>query len=199
VEIQDTSRAFSLTVNPVSPYAATNWSWYFNYGSGSYNEVVARTSPTSNATLNSVLNGSTVTKETWIRRTSPNNSKTGILLSRDSGVLYTQSGSLNYYNSSGGGVIISVSESNYLPLNTWTHLALVRNGSAWVLYLKGVSSWTGTSTGTIITRTDTFRIGGPWPGAGPADFNGYIDDFRITNGVARYTANFTPPVAIVVS
>lgn len=101
--------------------------------------------------------------------------------------------SWNIFNADGGGNGIS---TGTITLNTWTHVALVRNGSTWTLYLNGTSAWTGTSSATIVTRSsDTFRIGGPWPNSGPAAFNGYMDDFRITNGIARYTANFTPPTA----
>jgi hypothetical protein len=108
------------------------------------------------------------------------------------GVWASSNGSTwNIFNADGGGNGIS---TGTITLNTWTYVTLVRNGSTWTLYLNGTSAWTGTSSATIITRsTDTFRIGGPWPGAGPANLNGYIDDFRITPGVARYTANFTPP------
>jgi hypothetical protein len=74
-----------------------------------------------------------------------------------------------------------------LPLNTWAHLALVRNGSTTTLYLNGTSVASGTSTNPT-DNTSPLQMG-------TSGFIGYINDFRITNGLARYTSNFTPPTA----
>jgi hypothetical protein len=73
--------------------------------------------------------------------------------------------------------------------NTWTHVAIVRNGSTTTLYLNGSAYTSGTSSNPS-DNTNPLRIG-----AGAQTFTGYINDFRITNGLARYTSNFTPPTA----
>jgi hypothetical protein len=75
---------------------------------------------------------------------------------------------------------------------TWVHLALVRSGSTITLYVNGTASGsTWTSTASV---TGGLYIGAEFYNSTVlADTSGYIDDLRITNGLARYTANFTPP------
>jgi hypothetical protein len=79
------------------------------------------------------------------------------------------------------------------PLNQWTHIALARQSGTSRLFVNGQLS---------VQRSNVY----PTPNAANAKFqigtasvyqgaNGYIDDFRFTVGVARYTSNFTVPTA----
>ena len=84
-----------------------------------------------------------------------------------------------------------VSSSGQATTGSWIHMAFVKNGSTTTIYKNGVaiaSSTTGVWSSN--TGTATFNLGG---GASASDTNCYIDDLRITRGLARYTANFTPP------
>jgi hypothetical protein len=86
-----------------------------------------------------------------------------------------------------------ITTSSALSLNQWTHIAYVRtstSASGAKIYINGVSSGTGTDS-TNYTNTDSTAIGAEYAGTNP--MTGYIDDYRITNGYARYTTNFTPP------
>lgn len=82
--------------------------------------------------------------------------------------------------------------------NTWYHFALVRAGTLGgniKIYLNGVLQATlGGATNTDFNETAAgtpLYIGADRSAA--ANVLGYMDDIRLTNGVARYTANFTPP------
>lgn len=75
--------------------------------------------------------------------------------------------------------------------NNWHHVALTREGTSLKLFIDGVQDGSTATTSQVFNANDTFVIGRYYTGNG--DFNGFIDDLRITKGVARYTANFTPP------
>jgi len=96
-----------------------------------------------------------------------------------------------YYNGANG----LGTTTPYAPVGQWTHIAWVRSGTSLKMYTNGVQ--TGSSTlpaGAVInTGTATYPTSIGASSIGSNYFNGYIDDFRFTKGVARYTGNFIPP------
>lgn len=82
--------------------------------------------------------------------------------------------------------------TNIVP-GTWYHFAFVRNGSDWRFYLNGESKSFATSSHTVMTNTHGVTVGGIPNGDFPLD--GWIDELRITKGVARWASNFTPPTS----
>jgi len=80
-----------------------------------------------------------------------------------------------------------------ITTGTWYHFAAVRNGTTITLYINGTSVGSYTNSNSIGSTAVTTYWG--IQNASIWAWNGYIDDLRITKGYARYTANFTPPIA----
>lgn len=91
---------------------------------------------------------------------------------------------------------VTLTKNNFT--NTWKHVAVVRSSGVMTIYVDGTAatrSTGGPETGTTVTHNlGTSSILYLAYNSVSAFFNGYIDDFRITKGVARYTANFTAPI-----
>ena len=78
----------------------------------------------------------------------------------------------------------------------WVHIAVSRSGSQMRLFVDGTQSGSTASTSTNFSAGATYGfIVGRYQ-AGNGHFDGYIDDLRITKGIARYTSSFTPPGAL---
>lgn len=83
--------------------------------------------------------------------------------------------------------------TNAVPTGQWSHIAWVRSSGVITTYVNGVADATTKTDSAILTPTN-FRIGAA-VGTPNAYFDGYLDDIRVTKGVARYTNNFTPPTS----
>ena len=111
---------------------------------------------------------------------------------------------------SAGGNILLVGPSNIgvnggsddvtdLSLNTWSHVAFVYDGSGgWKYYINGALDYTSSDT-IALDAPSSFLIGTEADSANAGSlgnyFEGYLSDIRVTKGLQRYTANFTPPTA----
>ncbi len=151
---------------------------------------------------NSNLNSGDFTVEFWIRLDTLGDSRiiTNYNGSNGWGVaMWSGGGGTNYFDGywyNGSWQYIQYnhgSASHTTPsVDTWYHLAFVRNGNDWSLYLNGTAEYTRTVSGSITSSSlGALEIGRRYDAAQYVD--GYIDDLRITKGLARYTSNFTPP------
>jgi hypothetical protein len=83
------------------------------------------------------------------------------------------------------------SSTTALSANTWNYIAITRSGTTGYMFINGtLEGATYTDNGNY-NQTNTMYIGNNRTLASP--FTGYMDDIRITKGVARYTASFSPP------
>ena len=98
------------------------------------------------------------------------------------------------YGSSGGGIVGTTTLATY----TWYHCALVGDGGpdgarTIKLYLNGIQEGDTYVCDYDFVQTEI------WLGANQHStviecLNGWIDEFRISKGIARWTGNFTPPI-----
>lgn len=74
----------------------------------------------------------------------------------------------------------------------WHHAAVVRFGGMLTLYVDGVSAQSTAITGTVNDISNNLSVGRMGEVVG-GEWQGWIDEFRLSAGIARWTANFTPP------
>jgi hypothetical protein len=84
----------------------------------------------------------------------------------------------------------TISSGATVALNTWTHVALTRQGTSTKLFVNGVQGGS-TLTDSVAKIAAVVTIGARQSDSG-AKFTGYIDEIRISRGIARYTTTFTP-------
>jgi hypothetical protein len=136
------------------------------------------------------------TIEFWVRLAD---TSAGTLMSRGSvgaqWSVYYDGDVVNFLFNTNEEGPLAISGTNSLSSGVWYHVAVVRNGDDITIYDDGDAGQTAPLSGTddIVSSTATLAIGAHSDGSD--SINAWLDDIRITKGVARYTAAFTPPTA----
>jgi len=145
----------------------------------------------------SIPAASNFTVETWLYLAVAQNSSVYKMIVSDDASTSSKYVSLT---SSGlevqlGGSASTAALATYaFSINTWYHLAVVRNSNTIAIYVNGTAlTVTQSSQANSFLDQGSFIYVGRYGGTNTYAWNGYLDDLRITKGVARYTANFTPP------
>jgi len=140
---------------------------------------------TGNFTVEGWYYPTTWTAETIFRRLWA----AGTSLANDVSLNINSDGTVMYRNNDS----ILITSSSVLPLNSWTHVALVRNNGTTTLYFNGIVVGSTATNNNLSSAGNNPMYIGNHPNL-TGSFQGYIDDFRVSK-FARYTSAFTVPSA----
>lgn len=102
-------------------------------------------------------------------------------------ILSATSGKLKIFSNGG---YIGLSDVG-LNLNEWNHVAIVKSSDVIKYYINGTYS----SFVYFNSAAGNYYVIGRYSDGGSGYFNGYIDELRVSVGVARWTTNFDVPTA----
>ena len=114
-------------------------------------------------------------------------SSSGFILTTSNGV----NGNLSWYSTSNPGTWYDTGFT--LSPNAWQHIAVVRNVSEIKFYVNGEQKGASINDPNPINSGSGKMYVGRNLSASYANYKGYIDELRISKGVARWTEAFTPP------
>ena len=129
----------------------------------------------------------------FARSANQSGSLSPIFIEKKSGTNYI---GLSWTSDGTNWVLNAKSGTVAMTPNAWNHVAIVRRSGIFYSYINGTQDWSDStsSTSAIQAGGDVLAIG-RWPKYANSPGTYYIDDFRITKGVSRYSANFTPPTS----
>ena len=132
----------------------------------------------------------TSSQSAWIIQTGVGGSGVGAW-----GLSYNSSTpALIFTYSTDGSTNTNISGSTTLTLNTWTHVAADYDGSTLRVYAGGSVVASGSLSGALYATTQELAIGND-NHTDTSTWAGYIDEVRVTKGVARYAGAFIAPTA----
>jgi len=194
---QDSStNAFTITRNgnttqgTFSPFSQTGWSNYLNgssyftapgstafaFGTGAFTIemwLYVTAYPANYAVIPSNRPYNAGSTDTW-----------GVFFFNDGAVRFSDVNNTQTFQTSAGAV----------PLNAWTHLAVVRNSTAsndTKIYINGTSVAQGTINSNFANNTNAVVFGTSYD-SNNWYVTSYASNLRIVKGTAVYTSNFTP-------
>lgn len=170
----------------LSPYHPGGYSTYFD-GTGDYINITSAVSAigTNDFTVEAwvYITGGTGARHVWdFRPTSTDGNYPTLRLNTSNQFEYIAASSVRI-------------TSTAVSLNTWHHVAIVRNSSTTTLYVDGTSDGTWADTTSYLTGSNRPMIGGSGYHVTTLSHYGYISDFRFVDGTAVYTSNFTSPTS----